>query len=1184
MGDRQGGPPPPPPRAGGALPSVNVAFPPAPSAAVGAPPIGYRRLGRLAAAAAAAAVTIATAVTVAAATAAHPIPAGGVLPLAGRAEAPAPVVRWNAGGPPAGLFAADGGGTYVLPADGSGSAGGAGPSAVHVASDRPIRRGRGWSPLYLTHRWAVGRLRLAFPVPPGTYTVTLLWAEVWFSSRGRRVMRVAVGDTVGEVGQALIPNLDVVAVAGAPNTALVRTFQGVTVSSGGALLVTLDGLVQNPMVSGVVVRRVSAAARPPAATLPPPTPPPAATAEPPLAPAPQTGGGEATPDHRAHAVPGGPYEATDFSKNGTAPVTLDGILSHSHYFAAGPPAVSGLVVRYVWAHAATGVEIGRGPVITHAFPTGVTPVRLTVTDNTGDVATAVTTVTVRTAFTPGAYFYGYPAAAPVGGTVGPRGLGTKSSLPADGLSLLPLSANGAAADAVRPTLGTAVERIAFWSAADFPGAAFTTAAEAGWGARLVAELRPRRSGPHTLSVIHDGPVRVLLDGVEVLSGAAPPGGGVTTTTAATPVELVGGSSTPLQVLYWQASSKARLVLQMRRPGEAKTYAVQAGELGYDTAAVLPVLTSVSRRSGSAAGGDRLLLKGSGLLNDFRVMFGDVEAENVMRSAADGTEVVVLVPARPADSGAATVDVRVVNGVGASNALPFDYIVGGAPPVRFSVETLKAPDGTAFTLGQGVTCSARGPDGRYYFGTQGGVLHVVTVDESRGVVTDGCATVPLPGGRSILGLSFPPSDVAATRLFVSTSVLFWLDRGVLPYASGWRNGRVDLYTPTADGCWAYGRPVLSGLPVSNHDHGVNGHAWDDDGRLYVSVGGSTNAGVAVRGATKAERDLIGGVPDSPLSAAVLVADVDAPGFDGAVTYNAAGTPDVATIRTGNVSVYASGVRNAFALAYTSRGAIYAADNGPNAGYGPASTSCTTRGADPQTGDALLRITAGAYYGSPNRNRGREDPRQCVYVAPMGPRPAGGDVDAAPGLAGVQSSTNGVLEYGAATFANALRGEILLSKFAGQSNGLLYRARPAPDGADTPLDADGVRVLIGRSGLAIFEDPTGGLVMADPRADTVTRLAPVYPVPSTATLIGVAPSRGRAAGGNALRVTGHRLGGAAATVTVGGRPCTGVRDVAAAGDALTCTVPAGAAGAVVDVVVVGPAGRALSYGSEYRYMRL
>jgi len=184
----------------------------------------------------------------------------------------------------------------------------------------------------------------------------------------------------------------------------------------------------------------------------------------------------------------------------------------------------------------------------------------------------------------------------------------------------------------------------------------------------------------------------------------------------------------------------------------------------------------------------------------RTIFGSVEAENVMRTANDGTEVEVLVPARGTNTGSATVNVFIVNGVGTSNALPFDYIVGGAPPVRFHPMTLRHPDGRSYSLGQGVKSSARGPDGRYYFGSQGGVIHVRTVDEAAGVVTVACATAALPGGRTILGLSFPPSDVAASRLHVSTTVLFCLDRGLLPYASGWRNGRVVAQWQRAVRCW------------------------------------------------------------------------------------------------------------------------------------------------------------------------------------------------------------------------------------------------------------------------------------------------------------------------------------------------------------------------------------------------
>lgn len=37
-------------------------------------------------------------------------------------------------------------------------------------------------------------------------------------------------------------------------------------------------------------------------------------------------------------------------------------------------------------------------------------------------------------------------------------------------------------------------------------------------------------------------------------------------------------------------------------------------------------------------------------------------------------------------------------------------------------------------------------------------------------------------------------------------------------------------------------IITGLPVSDHDHGVNGIEFDNDGNMYIQVGGNTNAGV------------------------------------------------------------------------------------------------------------------------------------------------------------------------------------------------------------------------------------------------------------------------------------------------------------------------------------------------------
>lgn len=61
-----------------------------------------------------------------------------------------------------------------------------------------------------------------------------------------------------------------------------------------------------------------------------------------------------------------------------------------------------------------------------------------------------------------------------------------------------------------------------------------------------------------------------------------------------------------------------------------------------------------------------------------------------------------------------------------------------------------------------------------------------------------------------------------------------------------------------------QPVISGLPVSNRDHGVNGGDFLDNGTLLMAIGGMTNQGYP--------GDLMGGLPESPLSGAILQAKV------------------------------------------------------------------------------------------------------------------------------------------------------------------------------------------------------------------------------------------------------------------------------------------------------------------------
>ena len=98
--------------------------------------------------------------------------------------------------------------------------------------------------LYRSERW--GAFSYNFSVPNGSYNVTLKFAEIYWSSAGQRVFHVSINGT-----QALT-NFDIVALAGAPFTALERTFP-VTVTNGAINIQFISGVADNPKVSAIEI-------------------------------------------------------------------------------------------------------------------------------------------------------------------------------------------------------------------------------------------------------------------------------------------------------------------------------------------------------------------------------------------------------------------------------------------------------------------------------------------------------------------------------------------------------------------------------------------------------------------------------------------------------------------------------------------------------------------------------------------------------------------------------------------------------------------------------------------------------------------------------------------------------------------------------------------------------------------
>ena len=673
-------------------------------------------------------------------------------------------------------------------------------------------------------------------------------------------------------------------------------------------------------------------------------------------------------DHRAHAVPNPPVTLTTWAPSRVAAVVLDGSRSHSHYFAAGPPPVSGRIVSYRWSDATTGRLLSTAKNPRLEFPLGTTRLRLRVVDNTGDAASAVTSVTVQL-----------------------------------------------------PQL-------------------------------------------------------------------------------------------------WQ-----------RRP---------------------PTLTSIDPTRLPLSGGI-ITVRGTGFYNQPAVRVDGVE----VRPLEPPTDTVMRVRAPPHWAG--TAGVVVANGFG---VLPWPRratltYARSRSAVRFTQTYLRNARGQgAYRTPQAVVLRI-GPDGAYYLGDLSGrVTRLSVTGDYR--VTAACTSKALTvdgAKRSVMGMAFNPHHVADVkpRLYVTTATLFLKSRFAGGDERAWANGQVEelVADPTVRSgtCITHTRTVVSGLPVSAHDHSVSALEFNEWGALLINSGSMTNAGVSTPG------DGIGGVPDSPLSSAVLIAYVNRRGFNGTVRYSDYRHPERADIVAGGASVrvYASGIRNAMSLLVHSSGALFTSDNSANQNFGFVSLSCTASGAQPpDEPDRLLRVERGRYYGSPNRNRGRFDARQCTYRSP---RDAVAHDGYTPPIATFVSSTNGMAEYTAHRFANALRGDLFSSRVAFQGRGTLYHTRL--DGGGTRVAAPPA-VFWRASGLSLVVDAAGAMVMAQTFQRRVLLLRPRERNPGKPLVIGVHPPRGRARGGNVILVVGWRLVGRPARV--GRRAC--VRSWRAWGSragegALYCLVPPG-----------------------------
>ena len=384
-----------------------------------------------------------------------------------------------------------------------------------------------------------------------------------------------------------------------------------------------------------------------------------------------------------------------------------------------------------------------------------------------------------------------------------------------------------------------------------------------------------------------------------------------------------------------------------------------------------------------------------------------------------------------------------------------------------------------------TTSVRiGPDGHLYVSDVHGTIYRYQLGQDGKPVAMN-AVVKMEG-QQIIGLCFDPRATAR-------NLILWVSHAKRN-AGVWAGviSRLRL-PPVGQAKDVVRQDVIVGLPCPEKlEHQPNQIAFGPDGKLYQSVGGVTTLGGTPNW----------GAEESLLSAAIIVADVNHPSFNGGklpcdvkvaapVNYDPR-KPDAP------VQLYATGLRNAVGICWHSSGHLFTATNANSIGSG--ATTPKAKGIPAITytpHEALCRVVRGKYYGHPNPSRGeyvllggnptaKNDPWE-VPVYPVGVRP---DPNFDPSLLydlrpGGGNSPNGMCEY---TAAGPLNGRLLVAYFSGgrcvqtfalDKQGRVIDERPLVDREgnvlrfNQPLDVC-VHPQTGRIYLAVFGNWQGNAV--------------------------------------------------------------------------------------------------------------
>jgi glucose/arabinose dehydrogenase len=261
--------------------------------------------------------------------------------------------------------------------------------------------------------------------------------------------------------------------------------------------------------------------------------------------------------------------------------------------------------------------------------------------------------------------------------------------------------------------------------------------------------------------------------------------------------------------------------------------------------------------------------------------------------------------------------------------------------------------TKIGVAQGMTSLALGPDGGLYAATWEGRILRWQLDSNSGRPLGEPQEIWRPAATRITALCFDPDAARNRHLWVALD-----DNAGASVCELRFTARIVRLTLPERGGVLEARDFIAGLPVG--DHAISGLTFAPDGRLTFFCGAITMLGGEKKGAR-----------ETPLSAAVLVADVRAPEFAKQGPVDVSSKPPRhydPRVPGAPVRIFATGIREAYDLCWHSNGRLYAGVNQNDTGeFSPANATRNLPAITINAPEPLIRIVEGKYYGHPNPSR-------------------------------------------------------------------------------------------------------------------------------------------------------------------------------------------------------------------------